>query len=353
MDTITQGILGAAVGHAVLGRRLGGKAMAIGFVGGIVPDLDIFLARDERSLDFWYYHRGITHSLFFGPVAGLAFAAVSRGVERWRSGAAAPFGLWYLFWVLVLVTHVLLDLATQWGTAIFTPFSNARYGLPAVPVIDPVYTLILAAALILAFVKGTTSRPARHLVLASLVLSTLYVGMSYGQNLRAERLARADLAAAGIEAGKVHAYTTMFSPWLRRVVAVSDDAHRVGFVSTLRPRPIAWTEIPRDLDAEALIKALDGTREGRIYRDFANGPINAVRLPHAGNPADGSELRLYDLRFGFANASIGGSWGMAAILDAEGSFVSAERFTVPRDISRGDLLAFLRATLGLEPRPTT
>lgn len=350
MDIVTQGVLGAAVGYAVLGRRIGAKAMALGFVGGIIPDLDILLVETSQSLDYWHYHRGITHSVFFGPVVGVPLAALSLVVERWRSGTATPFGLWYLFWALVLVTHPILDLATHWGTAFFMPLTDARFGVPAVPVIDPIYTLILSAALIAALVKGVRSGAARHLVLAALALSTLYVGMGWGQHLKAERLARADLEARGINTAEVHAYTTMFSPWLRRLVAVTPEAHLVGFVSTLRPQPIVWTWVPRDPRAEARLDALDGTRAGEIYFTFATGPLHVERLPHGGNPVGGEELLVHDLRFGFPGESLTGLWGMAAILDAEGRLVKAERFSVPRAVERGALAAMARAKLGL-PQP--
>ncbi len=347
LDIVTQGVLGAAVGHAVLGRRLGAKAMAIGFVGGIIPDLDIFLVQDSQSLDYWHYHRGITHSVFFGPVVGLPLAALSLAVQRWRDGTPTPFGQWYLFWALVLVTHPILDLATHWGTAFFMPLSDTRFGVPAVSVIDPVYTLALVAALVFALIKGARSGAARHLVLGALALSTLYVGMGWGQHMKAERLARADLEAKAIAADEVHAYTTIFSPWLRRLVAVTPEAHLVGFVSTLRPQPIDWFEVPREPLAEAAKAGLGGTEEARIYTNFATGPIHAVLVPHEGNPTDGKELRLYDMRFGFPDGALTGLWGMTAIIDAEGQLVAARRFSVETDIQQGDLLALARAKLGL------
>jgi len=348
LDIVTQGILGAAVGHAVLGHRIGGKAVALGFLGGIAPDLDVLWSGDARSLDYWQYHRGITHSLFFGPTAGLAAAGASWLVDRWRSRAATPFGLWYLFYLAVLVTHVLLDLATHWGTAILAPFSQARYGVPAVPVIAPIYTSLLVGALVYAFGKGVRSGAARHMVLGALALSTVYLGMGWGQNLRAERLAEADLEAAGVETQEVHAYTTMFSLWLRRVVAVTDDAHLVGFVSTLKPQPIAWTSLRRDAAVEAMAEAtLAGTPEWAVYRNFANGPLHIELAPHDGNPVGGSELRLHDLRFGFPNDSVAGLWGMKAVLDHRSRLVAASRFSSPREIQDGDLVAMVRAKLGL------
>ena len=44
MDSLTQIVLGAAVGEAVLGKKVGNKAMLYGAIAGTIPDLDV-LAR--------------------------------------------------------------------------------------------------------------------------------------------------------------------------------------------------------------------------------------------------------------------------------------------------------------------
>ena len=40
MDSLTQIVLGAAVGEVVLGKKIGNRAMSWGAVGGAIPDLD-------------------------------------------------------------------------------------------------------------------------------------------------------------------------------------------------------------------------------------------------------------------------------------------------------------------------
>jgi len=73
MDSVSQIVLGAAVGEAVLGRKLGNRAMFWGAVGGTIPDLDIItkpLMSEVQSLAF---HRGISHSFFFAILGGLGF----------------------------------------------------------------------------------------------------------------------------------------------------------------------------------------------------------------------------------------------------------------------------------------
>ena len=41
MDSLTQIVLGAAVGEAVLGKKVGNRAMLWGAVAGTIPDLDV------------------------------------------------------------------------------------------------------------------------------------------------------------------------------------------------------------------------------------------------------------------------------------------------------------------------
>ena len=54
MDSLTQIILGAAVGEATLGRKVGNRAMLWGAVGGTIPDLDVlgglFLSSSKKRI---------------------------------------------------------------------------------------------------------------------------------------------------------------------------------------------------------------------------------------------------------------------------------------------------------------
>ena len=62
MDSVTQMVLGAAVGEAVIGRRVGRKAALWGAVLGTAPDLDVFVPMADAVRDFTY-HRSFSHSL--------------------------------------------------------------------------------------------------------------------------------------------------------------------------------------------------------------------------------------------------------------------------------------------------
>ncbi|MFX7938344.1 metal-dependent hydrolase, partial [Acinetobacter baumannii] len=49
-----------------------------------------------------------------------------------------------------MISHALLDTCTIYGTQLLQPFSDARFAVPAVGIIDPLYTVILLAAVVIA-----------------------------------------------------------------------------------------------------------------------------------------------------------------------------------------------------------
>ena len=70
MDSLSQIVLGAAVGEVVLGRRIGNRAMIWGAVAGTIPDMDVLGKYFLSELDNLGFHRGISHSLLFSvPVS--------------------------------------------------------------------------------------------------------------------------------------------------------------------------------------------------------------------------------------------------------------------------------------------
>ncbi len=72
MDSLTQIILGAAVGEVVLGRKAGNRAMLWGGVAGTIPDLDVLATFFTDEMTALAFHRGFMHSITFAilmPVA--------------------------------------------------------------------------------------------------------------------------------------------------------------------------------------------------------------------------------------------------------------------------------------------
>ncbi|MFT4533035.1 MAG: inner membrane protein [Saprospiraceae bacterium] len=69
MDSLTQIILGAAVGEVAAGRKIGNRAMLWGAIAGTIPDLDVMIGSlFMNEINGLAFHRAITHSIFFAVV---------------------------------------------------------------------------------------------------------------------------------------------------------------------------------------------------------------------------------------------------------------------------------------------
>lgn len=91
MDSITQIVLGAAVGEVVMGKKLGNRAMVWGAIAGTIPDLDVlanFVVDDITALAF---HRAISHSFFFAITAPALLAYLTAAFYQSGSHQSKAF----------------------------------------------------------------------------------------------------------------------------------------------------------------------------------------------------------------------------------------------------------------------
>ena len=155
MDPLTQGVLGAALPQATAARaRFAASAGLLGFLAGMAADLDVLIRSSSDPLLFLEYHRQFTHSLIFVPFGGLFCALILHGLLGRRRGLS--FRQSWLFCTLGYATHALLDACTTYGTMLFWPFSDVRVAWNTISIIDPLFTLPLLFAVVLA---GRRSRP--------------------------------------------------------------------------------------------------------------------------------------------------------------------------------------------------
>ena len=325
MDPLTQGLLGASFGQALYGRALGRRALVGGALVGMSPDLDV-VANAVGPMAEWLWHRGPTHALWLGPVAGPAI-----GWLLWKR-KGGRLRDWVGLCVVALFTHPLLDAFTTYGTQLFWPFSRQRFAFDAVAIVDPVYSLILALALVTGLRWGASTTLAHRAAWTALALSSAYVGLGLAANARAEALARRQLAAEGVAGARVAAYPTLLQLPFRRVVARRGDEVRVGWLSVLAPRPIAWE---RFVAAHGpLVEAARQTPEVRLLEWFAMGEATP-RVEKAG-----AVVEFDDLRYGFPGRPRDGLWGVRVWLDPAGRPLGpGERFHRDLPTSASELAA--------------
>ena len=264
-----------------------------GAVLGAAPDIDVAFSIGGDFFDTLKHHRGITHSLIVllasGPLAGHWLWRRFGDGQRWRRQH-----LWWLaVATLALLSHPLLDWLTPYGTQLFAPLSDQRFAVNAMPIIDPLYTLILLVGLGAgALLKSPRRRKAA--ALAALGLSCAYLAYGWEQNRETAQFAAAQLEAEGLVDYELSAFPTVLQVHYRRVVVRTPSEVRVGYFSTWSPCAIEWGRAERA--GEMAARALAATDEGRTFDWFTMGWSFPVVQP----VAKGFRVTLSDLRYGAA-----------------------------------------------------
>lgn len=253
MDSLTQLTLGAAIGEAVLGRKVGGKAAAWGAFAGTLPDLDILAYPFLNEMQELAFHRGISHSILFccvvGPLLGWLVARLHR-----REGV--PWTRWTWLFFLALITHPLIDSLTVYGTQLFQPFSDYPVLFSSVFIIDPLYTGPLLAGIVAALFLRRNRRARFWANTLGLALSSAYLLWSVGVKLHVEAVMQEALATQEIAYDQLLTGPTAFNTLLWYGLADDGDTLSVALYSIFDDAPpTAFRRLPKHAEK------LDGTRD--------------------------------------------------------------------------------------------
>lgn len=289
MDSLTQATLGAAIGGAVLGRRLGRKSLIIGAALGTLPDLDVVIDYGDAVANVTY-HRGFSHSLFVLSALATLLALLTRHLAPARDISLSRW--WWLFW-LCLTTHPLLDALTTYGTQLWWPLSVSRPSAnPLVFIIDPLYTLPLAVGVIAGLVLGSEGglqRAARW----ALVISSLYLLMSLGIRSWVDDRVTPALAEHQLDQAPRLIQPTPFNILLWRITVIDQNRHAETTVGVFDGDTPPVIEIfQRGAELEPIAQA---TAKGQRLGWFA-GPFLSYDIVYH---EEHQWLMATDLRLGF------------------------------------------------------
>ena len=286
MDSITQIVLGAACGEAVLGKKIGNKALLFGAIAGTIPDLDVFVGPllYNNEIDAMLFHRGFMHSILFAILGAFLFGWLMHiAYEKYKNNTFINnvfsfFGKYFISrflfniffkyqneisttskdWILLffwaLFTHPILDAFTPYGTQLFAPFSNYRVAFNNIAVADPLYTVpFLICMIVLMFYKRTS--PKRRTWLKwGLGISSTYMLFTIGNKLYIDTTFKASLKDQGITYSRFSAQPSILNNVLWYGIAETEGSYKVAFYSLLDKsnRFSEWQELPkiRDISIE-------------------------------------------------------------------------------------------------------
>lgn len=281
MDSLTQIVLGAAVGEAVLGKKIGNKAMVLGAIAGTIPDLDVAAGFFTDTVSALEIHRGFSHSIVFAVVFGFLFAWM---LSRWDK--RANLKEWFWFWFLCFVTHPLLDAHTTWGTQLFWPFET-RLAYKNIFVIDPLYTLPFLIFLILAMLQKRGSLKRRRFNNLGLIVSSAYMVLTLILKGITYHKFQNELADQNIEYIGLQNKPSPFNTIMWTANVETEDSFLIGNYSFLDTQPVAFHVHPKNHEALGNL----------INEDKIQRLINVAEGWYTITERDG-QLLFNDLRFG-------------------------------------------------------
>lgn len=294
MDILTQGLIGGVLAQAVARPREKKIATLAGLFAGLLADADILIRSSGDPLLNIEYHRHFTHSLLFIPF-GAAIAALLLWPLLRRH---LPLRRLYLFCLAGFSLSGFLDALTSYGTMLFWPFSEQRIAFNLMPIVDPLFTLILLLSLILGLWR--IQQPVTRI---GLLLCLLYIGVAFVQQQRAFEAAQQLAGERGHEPRRPIVKPTLGNLLLWRSVYLHEgriyvDAVRVGILA--ETRVYAGQSVPLFRPAAALpalepdsvlandIRRFSRFSEGYVARDPEQsqvlGDIRYSMLPNSVRP---------------------------------------------------------------------
>ncbi|CAM1344766.1 metal-dependent hydrolase [Tenacibaculum amylolyticum] len=293
MDSLTQIVLGAAVGEIALGKKIGNKALLFGAIGGTIPDLDVFFGKlfYNNSIDELIFHRGFMHSIPFAIIGAFLFGYLTfwlYDTGKRKNTTTRKDWIWLYF--LSIFTHPLLDSFTPYGTQLFLPFSDYRVAFNTIAVVDPLYTIpFLISLIILMFFKRSNPKRTWWLKTGGYV-SSFYLLLTIINKIYIDSVFKGALSKAKIEYKRYSAQPTILNNVLWYAIAETDLDYKVTFYSLLDThKPTSFISLPKNHD---LLPMHNPDLEKLEW--FSNDFYNLQKT-------DSSFIRYNDLRYPLLN----------------------------------------------------
>ena len=283
MDPVTHLTAGALAASAL--RHKARKLLVFPFCL-----LAVWLADGDQlfgssAQDYLVNHRGLTHSLIFAPIMALLPALIFAPFMK-RLG----FKALYMVSLALALIHIYQDWITSYGTQLFAPFTDARYGLSSVFIIDPFMTLTALALFAVSLFRGERGR---RIAVWGLIFMIAYPLAAWGVKRAAHVTAPELLAEASVEYDSYELTTDAFSPLYWKLIVRDGDKIGMAGIRVLPPELFAL-DWHKSADT-ALLEVLAAQEDFfATWKWFAGYPaMDTTPLPGGGR-----KVVFKDLRFG-------------------------------------------------------
>jgi inner membrane protein len=295
MDSLTQIILGAACGEAVLGKKIGNKALLFGAIGGTIPDLDVFIGKwiYDNEIQAMAFHRGFMHSILFALFGCFLFGWFT--FKLYNTGKRKETTVlkdWILLFFWAIFTHPILDCFTPYGTQLFTPFTNYRVAFNTISVADPLYTLPFLLCMIVLIFYNRTKTKRKSWLKAGIYISSFYLIFTVINKMYIDTVFEKSFKKAGINIERFSAQPTILNNILWYAVGETEKQYHLTFYSLLDSKSISDKFITVDKN-HSIIDMSDTNLQTLAW--FSNQYFNISKKDKVGT------YKYVDLRYPMLN----------------------------------------------------
>ena len=266
MDSFTHIVLGACIGEAIAGKKLGRKAMLMGAIAQSIPDIDFvttFWLSDSKDI---VAHRGITHSILFAVVIMFLSAWLLRYFFR---KLKLSWTTWLLLIGVNVFTHLLIDGFNAYGVGWLEPFSHRRFSFHVLFVADPLFSIWPFISFLALLVLKNTHAERRMWWRAGIGISCLYLAYAIVNKTIVDSSVRKNLVAQGIPGKNYFTTPTPFNSWLWYVIVKDKNGYYVSYRSVFdTKKQMSFQYFSRN---DSLLDQVHNKEEVKDLTRFANG----------------------------------------------------------------------------------
>lgn len=284
MDSFTHIALGACIGDAMLGKKLGKRAMIWGALAQSLPDIDFVASFWMDTASNLLAHRGFTHSILFGLLATPVMALTAERLHRPHNIYLKQY---LLFFFVEIFGHLFIDSFNAYGTGLLEPFSHQRFSWNIIFVADPLFSIPIGIALVMLVLLRSSSPKRRAWWKFGIITSCIYLGICCINKWIIDAGTKKSLSAQNISYPRYFTTPTALNSLLWFVVAGSDSGFYIGHRSVFDSKNTTFRYMPRNTP---MLDSVDNQEEVHKLVRFSQG-FYTVEKWH-------DTLVFNDLRFG-------------------------------------------------------
>jgi len=261
------------------------QLLIVAAVAGMFPDMDYASILIDSLSFIADWHRGPTHSIVMIPIWSVLLGWLFSRTTRHR----AHFSLFTLIAAAALLTHILSDTITPWGTQILWPLSDYRVTLGTSFVIDPIMTALVLCTLLTSLYWSQ-----KRIALLGMTTLITYISMQAIIKHQVETLAENYAIHQGIENAHITSLPQPFAPFNWTLIIRDGNSYHLARTNILLSVPFNLVEVSNGMLQTLMYSYRPSDQlQWQLFYQFGNRPETAAFSKAAWQQAEFTRFRRF------------------------------------------------------------